>query len=84
MGDVLIMNDFTKEDLILMYHNFAETEFRGKNKKLNAIRDKIQSMIDNYCEHQASAPLMALIKECVKCHDCLDHRRWEFSEEWKT
>jgi hypothetical protein len=45
------MNDFTKEELIIMYHNFSETEFRGANTKLNRIRQKIQSMIDNYCDH---------------------------------
>jgi hypothetical protein len=49
------MNDFTKEELIIMYHNFAETEFRGTNNKLNGIRIKIRSLIDNHdkpCTHK--------------------------------
>lgn len=57
------MNDFTKEELIIMYHNFSDTEFRGTNDKLNSIRQKIKSMIDNYCEHGLLKNLVCL--ECT-------------------
>lgn len=52
------MNDFTRYELILMYHNFAETEFRGTNAKLNSIRQKIKDMIDNYCDNKCDHNFM--------------------------
>lgn len=62
------MNDFTKDELIIMHHNFAETEFRGTNEKLNGIRKKIQSLIDNYCEHEDTKFITDVgIDKCLKC-----------------
>ena len=41
------MNDFTKEELEKL--RYAITNYDYCDDKLN---DKIQSMIDNYCEHE--------------------------------
>jgi hypothetical protein len=45
-----------------------------------ALKGKLQSMIDNYCEHESSSPLMALVKECKNCNQALAHRRWELKQ----
>ncbi len=54
MGLMRNMNDFTKEEL--QYIN--DYIFKGASfirmDKHDIIKDKIQSMIDNYCEHEAS------------------------------
>ncbi len=43
------MNDFTKEELKDMFTVISEN-YSGK--ELDELLDKIQSMIDKYCEHQ--------------------------------
>lgn len=60
------MNQFTKEELAMMLNEiiFYMSE-HGGNKKYQALRTKLKSMIDKYCEHEmlesASNP------RCVKC-----------------
>ncbi len=46
------MNDFTKEELelICQFFNIAIEDFQEPDETYK-LRDKIQSMIDNYCEH---------------------------------
>jgi hypothetical protein len=53
------MNDFTKEELEMIRYSFHETIVRNDpwgNPCLlsmhRTLKDKIQSMIDNYCEHE--------------------------------
>ena len=79
------MNDFTKEELKhigdALFYSMSILDTR--KDALMDIRGKVLEMIEDYCEHEASTPLMALVKECGKCHDYIDHRRWELSEEWK-
>ncbi len=53
------MNDFTKEEL----ENISD-ELEGTIH--DALRQKIQSMVDNYCEHEFYQT-SALINYCVKC-----------------
>lgn len=67
------MNDFTREEL----ENIAQ-----QDNLMQSVFDKTQSMIDTYCDHESSDPLMGLVKECIKCKLSLDHRRWELSEDW--
>lgn len=38
--------------------------------------NKIQSMIDNYCEHEPTDPKLVLIKNCIKCGQHLETRPW--------
>lgn len=51
------MNDFTKEELeiILLDMNayIHRTTILAESPSHRTLRDKIQSMIDNYCEHQS-------------------------------
>ena len=51
-----MINDFTKEELenLLKWYNNSDTrEYTNKTKPLF---EKIQSMIDSYCEHDDSSP----------------------------
>ena len=61
------MNDFTKKELNIL-HEFLDTacELYSEPDSTYSLRDKIQSMIDNYCEHK---------NKCVNgaklvCEDC--------------
>lgn len=63
------MNDFTKEELINLHgvldsciKSYCEPDF------IYSLRYKIQSLIDNYCEHQLQNDgLKGDIEFCVKC-----------------
>lgn len=46
------MNDFTKEELIQIY-NFIERNKQDSydDMRFKIIEEKLQSMIDNYCDH---------------------------------
>lgn len=46
------MNDFTKEELKKLYNlvRFDSIEYSSELKE--NLKDKIQSMIDNYCDHK--------------------------------
>lgn len=75
------MNDFTKEELDELrasrcYH--LDDNFPYED----ALFIKLQSMIEKYCDHDSSDPLMALVKECNKCKQPIEHRRWELAQGW--
>ena len=70
------MNDFTKEELkiiLLDMDTYVEwTSSLRESDSHRELRDKIQSMIDNYCEHHNDEKFNALpelggIKMCKKC-----------------
>jgi hypothetical protein len=59
------MNDFTKEELELifrMFHHFIYSPYWKISDNEHELKEKIQSMIDNYCEHE----LNFLQKETIK------------------
>jgi hypothetical protein len=53
------MNDFTKEELFDLQSCVMFWGING-NKNKQYLNDKIQSMRDNYCEHEAF----------MQCHEC--------------
>lgn len=65
------MNDFTKKELIAfedaMQHRL---ELHKPQSGASPLLDKIQSMIDNYCEHQFREYLSGVtaIRFCTKCN----------------
>lgn len=70
------MNDFTKEELLILN---LELETRIANAKILKVpdhvvklKDKIQSMIDSYCEHVfLTHPVKGFPMEReVKCNKC--------------
>jgi len=46
----LNMNDFTKEELQYLYRAIYERP-NTVTEEMDMMREKLQSMIDNYCEH---------------------------------
>lgn len=50
------MNDFTKEELQIIHLDMTiyakKTHLLKESPSHQALRDKVQSMIDNYCEHE--------------------------------
>ena len=66
------MNDFTKDDLeqILSWSvsHFEQIDIDViEMERLFSLSKKIQTMIDNYCEHDTHET-SALIKYCYKCN----------------
>ena len=61
------MNDFTKEELkiICQFFNIAIEDFHEPDSTYE-LRDKIQAMIDNYCEHENIYTNLGL----TVCPDC--------------
>jgi len=56
------MNDFTKEELEeIKYFLF------GNPKSNNDLCLKLQSMIDNYCEHEPHGDFHVCVDKCKKC-----------------
>ncbi len=61
------MNEFTKEELEdLLYCVKDHTGYQGDSIHKNLI-DKIQSFIDNYCEHEKVVPNYDCKTQCYKC-----------------
>lgn len=59
------MNDFTKEEL----ENILNGNVELYPSTYQALRDKVQIMIDNYCEHSWVFSFSAN-GSCVKCVKC--------------
>ncbi len=55
------MNDFTKEELIKIKQYVGFCDYH------TPISSKIQSMIDNYCEHEKVVPNYGPNTECATC-----------------
>ena len=78
-----LMNDFTKEELEYLYQFLTiAIESYQEPGKTYELRDKLQSLIDNYCEHESGDPKLVFIKECTKCHQHLETRPWRFRHAW--
>ncbi len=59
------MNDFTKEELNILRAAMGEILFFPETKR---VINKIQSLIDNYCEHECNGEVETFIDTCRKCN----------------
>lgn len=67
-----VMNDFTKEELQIMLLDMNvyihRTTILTESPSHKALRGKIQSMIDNFCEHYWSpTEALNIPLHCLKC-----------------
>ncbi len=65
------MNEFTKEELIKIKDAMYGISFDDNEERI--LRKKIQSMIDNYCEHEYMTFLQdhnnePFMEKCMECH----------------
>jgi len=62
------MNDFTKDDLIYL-NELLEICIEGfsMSDKCFEMKIKIQSLIDNYCNHEKKENIGGWVSKCVKC-----------------
>lgn len=58
------MNDFTKEELEYLFNIVLYQSAENSNEK---VINKIQSLIDNYCEHEEDTHCYASVYACTKC-----------------
>lgn len=66
------MNNFTKDELNALrgsrcYH------LDDNSPHYDALFMKLDSMIDNYCEHKGITSSLAVIQECSKCGKYCSH-----------
>ena len=67
------MNDFTKEELQIIHLDMTayinRTPMLNESPSHKALRDKVESMIDNYCEHRKSISVSEVdyVFYCEKC-----------------
>lgn len=61
------MNDFTKEELNILRAALHEILFFSETPKL---LNKIQSMIDNYCEHEWENICCQCDLDKIYCYKC--------------
>lgn len=63
------MNDFTKEELQCLLLTLDNVYIASRTVRQDELQEKIQSMIDNYCQDDPSASeLIHPSKICDKCH----------------
>jgi len=65
------MNTFTKEELLYLLEeiNYRLEDYQQPEIEYT-IRDKLQSMIDNYCEHKSHqwhSGNPGAVRQCLKC-----------------
>jgi len=65
------MNDFTKEELQYFLMTMKPFHFLWRHDPLE-LENKIQSIIDNYCEHDGEIGKDYPAEKCMKCN-----RMWE-------
>lgn len=69
------MNDFTKEELKELLKWKYEDCYKNPcdQKIIDPLINKIQSIIDNYCEHENTKFIMDVgIDKCTKCGEFLN------------
>lgn len=60
------MNDFTKEELEKIFYYVDVTSHIQDDDELPLL-DKVQSMINNYCDHECPGEGECLTKICDRC-----------------
>lgn len=61
------MNDFTKEELMIIHDSVGNPVLEQVTlSETYAIKRKIQSLIENYCEHDTSEE----VGGSIGCHKC--------------
>ena len=67
------MNEFTKEELNLLNNALCVYLEGASPIEVEHLQDKVQSLIDNYCEHEhkqysiGDSRPMIMTHECLKC-----------------
>ncbi len=63
------MNDFTKEELMELWENCDVERLQCGIDNYSVLMNKLQSMIDNYCEHDSSGgEVEDFVDTCSKCN----------------
>lgn len=63
------MNDFTKKELVILYHlGYAGTiDCNIKESLYKNLLLKVKNMIDNYCEHEPEGDYHVCVDKCKHC-----------------
>lgn len=61
------MNEFTKEELQYLLEMIDSIRIVNRSINDDELQEKIQSMIDNYCEHEPHGDFHVCVDKCKKC-----------------
>lgn len=75
------MNDFTKEELESMLHCIELLEADYEDTWDDRLYNKIESMIDNYCEHEWENECCGCDPENLMCAKCKRDLWGDFFEQ---
>ena len=64
------MNDFTKDELEYLHEMIGSISIAGHPIDDEALKSKIQSMIDNYCEHEWENICCQCTLDKIYCYKC--------------
>ncbi len=70
------MNEFTKEELIYIRNHIFSGAAAIRMLEHDALRDKIQSMIDNYCDHSHGTTSNSEVDYVLSCSECNAFKGW--------
>lgn len=59
------MNDFTKEELIALSHSICRDW--SEHPIYITLLEKLISLIENYCDHEAEGHYHVAVDKCCKC-----------------
>ncbi len=79
----LVMNDFTKQELNTLYEFLDNAcENYHESEDVYELRDKIQSKIDNYCDHEFKKTLSKSGMHFISmCHKCRTEKPWSILDD---
>ncbi|HWI50105.1 MAG TPA: hypothetical protein VNU45_17990 [Rummeliibacillus sp.] len=64
------MNEFTKEELEILYLSLTGNRNYKGEQMFPSLNSKIQSMIDNYCDHTLRISIDMVQGVNVECPEC--------------
>ncbi len=67
------MNDFTKEELQYLLEMIDSIRILNRSINDDELQEKIQSMIDNYCDHEWHPGGNRPWLHCIKCRANFHH-----------
>lgn len=72
MQEILCMNDFTKDELECFLATLDKVYIAHRTVSQDELQNKLQSLIDNYCEHEPEGDWHVAVDKCKHCGVIVD------------
>jgi hypothetical protein len=74
-GDRRQMSDFTKEELQFILLSLEPFDWASSGA-FEGVKSKIQSLIDNYCDHTSAHAVNLDVNYILECSECKAFKGW--------